>query len=82
MRMSMGGMALGVINVESFSPKWFDERDVETLRFVAEHAAVAVQMECKRAVRAPGSRTGLSMRGRLKASCNDSGFTVREFRVR
>jgi two-component sensor histidine kinase/GAF domain-containing protein/DNA-binding NarL/FixJ family response regulator len=41
---TQAGTPIGVINVESYHPAWFDDRDVEVLRLIARHAALAIQM--------------------------------------
>jgi two-component sensor histidine kinase/DNA-binding NarL/FixJ family response regulator/GAF domain-containing protein len=38
------GTPIGVINVESEYPGWFDDRDVEVLRLIARHSALAIQL--------------------------------------
>ena len=43
-QIKLNGKPVGVLNVESFTAAWFDERDVETLRLVAHQAATAIQM--------------------------------------
>jgi two-component sensor histidine kinase/GAF domain-containing protein/CheY-like chemotaxis protein len=43
-RVQLDGNPVGVLNVESFEPDWFDTRDADLLRVVAGHAAVAIEM--------------------------------------
>lgn len=43
-RVDLHRQPVGVLNVESDTPSWFDETDVAILRVISRHAAIAVQM--------------------------------------
>ncbi|MCI0747565.1 MAG: GAF domain-containing protein, partial [Verrucomicrobia subdivision 3 bacterium] len=43
-RLEVDGRPLGVLNVEAFTPGWFDNQDETMLRLLAEYAAIAIRV--------------------------------------
>ena len=44
LRIEVEGTRIGILNVESFQPAWFDEYDRRTLELLAQHAALSLQL--------------------------------------
>lgn len=44
LRIEVDGTRIGMLNIESFNPAWFDEQDLRTLEILAQHAALSIQL--------------------------------------